>query len=136
MARDELSLLALREMSPEANGVLSVDVAFAPAISRLVFSTPDYTELVRIVLLGLGFNLPAEFGFSFLRLHNRARAFTGITIARTLANVALNVALLTVQQLDRDGAGDRCDLDRVREPVVHDAARRSCGDDLGDLGQP
>ena len=70
-------------------------VAFAPEISRLVFGTTAYEGLVRVMLIALGFSLPAEYGFSSLRLYNRARTFMAITIGRVLANVGLNVLFLT-----------------------------------------
>ncbi|AGA29614.1 membrane protein involved in the export of O-antigen and teichoic acid [Singulisphaera acidiphila DSM 18658] len=70
-------------------------VVFASGISRLVFGSATYEGLVRIVLVGLGLSLPAEFGFSSLRLQNRAQAFMMITIGRVLLNVTLNVVFLT-----------------------------------------
>jgi O-antigen/teichoic acid export membrane protein len=45
--------------------------------------------------VGLGFNLPAEFGFAELRLHDKAKIYTFVSMGRVFANVTLNVVFLT-----------------------------------------
>jgi O-antigen/teichoic acid export membrane protein len=74
--------------------VVVVGVAFSSSISRIVFDSTAYEGLVRIVLLGLGFNLPAEFGLAVLRLHDKANIYTLVCIGRVFASVTLNVVFL------------------------------------------
>lgn len=69
-------------------------LAAAPSLSSLVFGSTDYTGLVRVTLLGLGCNLPAEFGLALLRLLDRPQTYLLITIGRLIANISINVSCL------------------------------------------
>ena len=80
-------------------GVAVAGLICAPLIDRLVFASSTHTELIQLVLLGLGFNLPAEFGLSCLKLHNWARAFAAVSVIRVLSNVVLNCFFLVILDL-------------------------------------
>jgi hypothetical protein len=52
------------------------------------------------------------------------------------AKITEQIVILGAQQLHCDRSGNRSDLDRMGQPIMHDAAGRRRGDNLGDVSQP
>lgn len=71
----------------------------APALSGLVLGDVSYAALFRIFAIGFSASLPVEFGFCYLRVADRPRAFTAIAILRLIASLCLNIIFLTVFHL-------------------------------------
>jgi O-antigen/teichoic acid export membrane protein len=56
----------------------------------------NYAPLVRISFLNLATAFPAELGFGYLRVRNRARFFAAASLIRLVSNVVMNVVFLAV----------------------------------------
>jgi O-antigen/teichoic acid export membrane protein len=72
---------------------------FARPLSSLIFGDPRYGHLLRVFLIGLAGSFPVEIGFCYLRVLDRARAFTIISTARIAAALVLNIIFLAVFHL-------------------------------------
>jgi O-antigen/teichoic acid export membrane protein len=68
----------------------------APALSRLVFGSPEHATLIRLAAGSLGVSSLVVAPLALLRLQERSVRFTWITSAKLLLQVTLNVIFLAV----------------------------------------
>ena len=82
-------------------GVAAAAVIFpaSTAFSSLVLGDASYGYLFRIFVIGFMLSLPLEFGFCYLRVKDRSKAYTVMATARLVASVILNVVFLAVFHL-------------------------------------
>ncbi len=76
---------------------------FAPALSRGILSSPNYTHIIRmtagILFLDAMYLIPLH----YLRINNKAFIFTMITLVNVLINVSLNIYLIRFRGLGIEG---------------------------------
>ena len=63
-------------------------------ISNLVFSSNDYTELFRLVFLGMMFSLIGEIPLSLFRAQQKSTLYTVISLIKLIINLCLNIVLI------------------------------------------
>jgi O-antigen/teichoic acid export membrane protein len=74
----------------------ALSLACAPALSRLVFGTPQYAHYLMIVFLGFGLSLPVEMGYCFMRAFGDSKRFVGLNLLNQLAGAALGLMFLVI----------------------------------------
>jgi len=76
---------------------------FAPALSRGILSSPNYTHIIRmtagILFLDAMYLIPLH----YLRINNKAFIFTMITLVNVLINVSLNIYLIRYRGMGIEG---------------------------------
>ena len=82
-------------------GVLTAMATFlaAPALSGVVLGDSSYAGLFRIFVVGFSASLPLEFGFCYLRVAERPKAFTVLATLRLVAALCLNIVFLAIFHL-------------------------------------
>jgi O-antigen/teichoic acid export membrane protein len=82
-------------------GILSAVLAgsLAGFFSLAVFNSRHYTGYFHIALTTLAFSVPADIGFCYLRVMNKARLYLIASVARLLLAVTLNCGLLIIGHL-------------------------------------
>jgi O-antigen/teichoic acid export membrane protein len=76
-----------------------VGTILAPAFSKAIFGTGDYTVYVRLLFLTPTVAFPAEVGLCCIRVLNRARLYAIVSITRLVTGVAVNIFLLASYHL-------------------------------------
>jgi len=66
----------------------------APWLARDVFHDPRFVRYLRILFVGFGFNMVAEFGMTYLAVLLRSALFSTITIIKFIVGALLNVLFL------------------------------------------
>ena len=77
--------------------------ATAPWIADAVFHDPRFTRYLRILFVGFGFNMVAEFGMSYLAVRQRSALYSTITVTKFVAGALLNVLFLVGLRLGVEG---------------------------------
>jgi O-antigen/teichoic acid export membrane protein len=79
-----------------AVGLLALAVVYpaAPLFSSIVLGTQHYTHFFRIFIFGFSASLPVEYGFCYLRVRDRAAAYSTIATARLIASLIFNLTFL------------------------------------------
>ncbi|HEU4765243.1 MAG TPA: lipopolysaccharide biosynthesis protein [Candidatus Eisenbacteria bacterium] len=66
----------------------------APWLAQGVFHDPRFTRWLRILFVGFGFNMVAEFGMTYLAVLLRSALFSTITVIKFIVGALLNVFFL------------------------------------------
>lgn len=66
----------------------------APWLARDLFHDPRFTRYLRILFLGFGFNMVAEFGMTYLAVRLRSALYSTINVVKFVAGALLNVWFL------------------------------------------
>jgi len=73
----------------------TVGIVLAPTISKAIFGVGDFTVYIRLLIVTLAVAFPAEVGLSCIRVLNRARTYSVVSVTRLVTGVAVNIILLT-----------------------------------------
>ena len=68
----------------------------APWIANAIFHDGRFVRYLRLLFLGFGFNMVAEFGMTYLAVRQRSARFSAITVAKFVVGALLNVLFLVV----------------------------------------
>lgn len=79
-------------------GCTAVIGAAAELLSQLVYQSAEYSPLIRLAGVSLGFHLTVDIGLSWLRIADRAVHMTLWSIARTVAQIAFAAGALVLFQ--------------------------------------
>ena len=71
-------------------------LSFAGVVSRAIFNTGAYASYIRLLFVTLALAFPAEVGLSCIRVLNRPRTYSVVSVTRLLTGAAANIILLTV----------------------------------------
>ncbi len=85
------ALLPVLAVSFIVSGLLT---GTAPWIAGAVFHDPRFTRYLRILFVGFGFNMVAEFGMTYLAVRQRSALYSTITVTKFVAGALLNVLFL------------------------------------------
>lgn len=75
----------------------------APWIADAIFHDARFVHYLRLLFLGFGFNMVAEFGMTYLAVRQRSARFSAITVAKFVASALLNVLFLVVWRRGVEG---------------------------------
>src|ERR1017187_7676155 len=68
----------------------------ASALSQIVFGTANYARYFRLVFFGLGFSMPVEMGYCFMRTFGQSGKYVRVNLCYLAGTAVLNVVLLIV----------------------------------------
>ena len=68
--------------------------AGAPYVSTLLFNTPRYAGMVQLILWTIALSFPAEISFSAMRVMDKARLYSGLSLVQLFLGLGLNLTLL------------------------------------------
>jgi O-antigen/teichoic acid export membrane protein len=74
--------------------IAAVLFAAAPRLADSVFHDAQFVRYLRILFIGFGFNMVAEFGMAYLAVLQRSAVYSAITVAKFVASLLLNVLFL------------------------------------------
>lgn len=66
----------------------------APWLANSLFHDPRFTRYLRILFIGFGFNMAAEFGMTYLAVLQRSALYSSITVSKFILGVLMNVIFL------------------------------------------
>jgi len=66
----------------------------APRLAHDLFHDPRFVRWLRILFVGFGFNMVAEFGMTYLAVRMRSALYSAITIVKFVVSALLNVLFL------------------------------------------
>lgn len=66
----------------------------APLVSRLLFGTASFAPAVRLSLATVALNIPLEIALYYVRVIDRPRVYVGLSLARLIVGIGLNIALI------------------------------------------
>jgi len=75
----------------------------APWIAGAIFHDARFVHYLRLLFLGFGFNMVAEFGMTYLAVRQRSARFSAITVAKFVVGALLNVLFLVVWRRGVEG---------------------------------
>ena len=78
-------------------------LVFAPTISRVAFGSPEQVTLVRIGGLSLAFESLLLVPFAYLRLRDKSLFYVGVTTAKLVLQVSLNIVFVVALRLGAQG---------------------------------
>jgi O-antigen/teichoic acid export membrane protein len=78
-------------------------VGAAPWLAEGLFHDARFARWLRLLFLGFGFNMVAEFGMTYLAVRQRSALFSAITVAKFTAGALLNVLFLVVLRRGVEG---------------------------------
>ena len=69
-------------------------ILLAPWLARDLFHDARFVRWLRIVFVGFGFNMVAEFGMTYLLVLQRSAVYSAITVAKFVVGAGLNIYFL------------------------------------------
>jgi len=83
--------------------VSAILLAAAPWLAGTLFHEPGFARYLRILFVGFGFNMVAEFGMTYLAVRQRSALYSSITVGKFVAGALLNVLFLVVLRRGVEG---------------------------------
>lgn len=77
--------------------------SFTQQLSLLIFQTPDYATLITLTLLTGLLSVVDMIALAKLRIHQKSKLFTGITVTKFIIGISLNIYYIVVLRMGVQG---------------------------------